>query len=59
MYLRKVGWEDIDWIHQGDVGAGRLIHKGCNLPRNFERNCTKYLNNVFIRRYIHSLKEYE
>ena len=35
MNLRKVGWEDMDWIHQGDVRAGRIIHKGCSPPRNF------------------------
>jgi hypothetical protein len=47
MYLRKVGWEDMDWIHEGNVRAGRLIHKGCSPPRNFVRNCTKYLNERF------------
>jgi len=47
MYFRKVGWEDMDWIHQGDVRAGRLIHKGCSPPINFVRNCTKYLNKCF------------
>jgi hypothetical protein len=47
MYLRKVVWEAMEWIHQGDVRAGRLNHKDCSLPRNFERNCTKYLIKCF------------
>jgi hypothetical protein len=47
MYLRKVVWEGMEWIYQGDVRAGRLSHKDCSPPRNFERNCTKYLNKCF------------
>jgi len=26
---------------------GRLVHKGCSPPRNFEKISTKYLNKIF------------